>query len=267
MNMWLSTAEQAEIWDRYEAGQYIQPIARAIGRSSKAVRALITKTGGVRPLVPNEWSDARLSLVEREEISRGIAGGESARRIALRLGRAPSTISREIDANGGRSRYRACEAHTLARLGARRPKRAKLAASPRLRRVVEAKLQKRWSPQQIADWLPREYPLDPEMRVSHETIYMSLFVQGRGALRHELFRCLRQGRALRCPKGARLPSGKGIINDMVMISDRPAEVEDRAVPGHWEGDLVRHEALYDRAVMKGHRRRDVAASRQKLRAA
>jgi IS30 family transposase len=238
LNVWLSTAEQAEVWDRYEAGEYMRPIARAIGRSQGAVRDLITKTGGVRPLVPNEWSDARLSLVEREEISRGIAGGESARCIAMRLGRAPSTISREIGANGGRTRYRACEAHTLARLSARRPKRAKLAACPRLRKVVEAKLQKRWSPQQIADWLPREYPSDPEMRVSHETIYMSLFVQGRGALRHELFRCLRQGRALRCPKGARLPSGKGIMNDMVMISERPAEVEDRAVPGHWEGDLI-----------------------------
>jgi len=238
MDAWLSAAEQAEIWDRYEAGQYMRPIARAIGRSSNAVRDLIAKTGGVRPLVPTEWSDARLSLVEREEISRGIAGGESLRHIALRLGRAPSTISREVAANGGRLSYRACDAHALARLSARRPKTAKLAACPRLRRVVEAKLEKRWSPQQIADWLPRAYPKHPEMRVSHETIYMSLFVQGRGALRQELYRTLRQGRALRCPKGARQPSGKGIINDMVMISERPAEVEDRAVPGHWEGDLI-----------------------------
>jgi len=238
MEVWLSAAEQAEIWDRYEAGQYMRPIARAIGRSSNAVRDLIAKTGGVRPLVPTEWSDARLSLVEREEISRGIAGGESLRHIALRLGRAPSTISREVAANGGRLSYRACDAHALARLSARRPKTAKLAACPRLRRVVEAKLEKRWSPQQIADWLPRAYPKHPEMRVSHETIYMSLFVQGRGALRQELYRTLRQGRALRCPKGARQPSGKGIINDMVMISERPAEVEDRAVPGHWEGDLI-----------------------------
>jgi IS30 family transposase len=104
--------------------------------------------------------------------------------------------------------------------------------------VVEAKLEKRWSPEQIADWLPGAFPDNPEMRVSHETIYMSLFVQGRGALRHELFRSLRQGRAMRSPKGARQPTGKGIINDMVMISERPAEVEDRAVPGHWEGDLI-----------------------------
>jgi transposase, IS30 family len=141
MSVRFSAAEQAEVWDRYEAGEYMRPIARAVGRSQGAVRALIAKTGGVRPLVPTEWSDARLSLVEREEISRGIAGGESARHIALRLGRASSTVSREVKANGGRSSYRACEAHTLARLGARRPKPAKLAACSRLRRVVEAKLE------------------------------------------------------------------------------------------------------------------------------
>src|SRR5580704_10731613 len=123
-----SAAEQAEVWDRYEAGEYMRPIARAVGRSQGAVRDLIAKTGGVRPLVPTEWSDARLSLVEREEISRGIAGGESLRHIALRLDRAPSTVSREVTANGGRVAYRACDAHTLARLGARRPKAAKLAA-------------------------------------------------------------------------------------------------------------------------------------------
>ena len=238
MDVWLSAAEQAEIWDRYEAGQLMRPIARAIGRSSGAVRDLIAKTGGVRPTSPTEWSDARLSLVEREEISRGIAGGESLRHIAGRLGRAPSTVSREVAANGGRLAYRACDAHTRARLRARRPKTAKLARCPRLRQVVEAKLEKRWSPQQIADWLPRAYPRRPEMRVSHETIYMSLFVQGRGALRQELYRTLRQGRALRCPKGTRQSSGRGIMNDMVMISERPAEIEDRAVPGHWEGDLI-----------------------------
>jgi len=233
-----SAAEQAEIWDRYEAGEYMRPIARAVGRSIGAVRDLIAKTGGVRPLVPVKWSDARLSLADREEVSRGIAAGESAREIAGRLARAPSTISREIRANGGRAAYRACEAESAARLRARRPKEARLAGCARLRRVVEAKLKKRWSPQQIADWLPRAFPDDSEMRVSHETIYMSLFVQGRGALRHELFHCLRQGRAMRRPKGPRQPTGKGVLTDMVMISERPAEVEDRAVPGHWEGDLI-----------------------------
>jgi len=238
MNVWFSAAEQSEVWDRYEAGEYMRPISRTVGRSQSAVRALIAKSGGVRPLAPTEWSDARPSLAEREEISRGIAAGESAHQIAHRLGRSPSTISRKIKATGGRGAYRACEAESTARLRARRPKQAKLAACQRLRRVVEAKLEKRWSPQQIAGWLPRAFPDDSEMRVSHETIYMSLFVQGRGALRHELFRCLRQGRAMRRPKGARQPTGKGIINDMVMISERPAEVEDRAVPGHWEGDLI-----------------------------
>lgn len=238
MNTWMSAAEQAEVWDRYEAGEYMRPIARAVGRSQASVRNLIAKTGGVRPVVPTEWSEARLLLAEREEISRGIAGGISAREIAAALDRSPSTISREIAANGGRARYRCCEAEASARLRARRPKPAKLARCRKLRTVVEAKLEKRWSPQQIADWLPEAFPDDPEMRVSHETIYMSLFVQGRGALRHELFRCLRQGQAIRRPKGTRLPTGKGVINDMVMISERPAEVEDRAVPGHWEGDLI-----------------------------
>src|SRR5439155_22175271 len=149
------------------------------------------------PLAPTVWSDVRLSLVEREEISRGIAAGQSATAIASRLGRAASTVSREIKANGGRGRYRACEGETSARRRARRPRPAKLAACPRLRRVVEAKLAVRWSPQQIADWLATEFADDPEMRVSQETIHMSLFVQGRGALRQELFRCLRQGRATR----------------------------------------------------------------------
>jgi transposase, IS30 family len=233
MDRWFSAAEKAEIWDRYEAGEDMRPISRAIGRSSSAVRDLIKKSGGVRPLVPTEWSERRLSLDEREEISRGVAGGESARQIALRIGRAPSTISREIAANAGRSCYRACEAHTRARLSARRPKVAKLARRPRLRRVVEAKLEKRWSPQQIADWLFKEYPDDPEMWVSHETIYMSLFVQGRGALRQELTRCLRQGRAVRRPKGARQPTGGGVINDMVMISERPACQRPARSPQRW----------------------------------
>ena len=241
MNMWLSTAEQAEIWDRYEAGQYIQPIARAIGRSSKAVRALITKTGGVRPLVPNEWSDARLSLVDRRRSTGALPAGS------------PPGASPYASA-GPRRRSRGRSAPMGAASATGPAKRTRWHASapdvrnaPSWRQVRDCAGWWRRSSKsaghrrQIADWLPREYPLDPEMRVSHETIYMSLFVQGRGALRHELFRCLRQGRALRCPKGARLPSGKGII-DMVMISERPAEVEDRAVPGHWEGDLERHEA-------------------------
>ncbi len=233
-----SPTERDEIWDLFEAGHAMRSICRTIGRSSGSVRQLIRRTGGVRPVSAVEWSPARLSLTEREEISRGLVTGESCRSIARRLGRAPSTISREIIANGGSRHYRACAAEASARRRARRPKAAKLLAYPRLRLTVEAKLEKRWSPQQIADWLPEAFPDDREMRVSHETIYMSLFIQGRGALRHELSRCLRQGQALRRPRGPRQADGRGQIKDMVMISERPAEVADRAVPGHWEGDLI-----------------------------
>jgi len=238
MQMRFSASEQSEVWDRFESGESMRSIARSIGRSQAAVRSLIQKTGGIRPLAPTVWSDARMSLAEREEISRGLATGLSMRQVAAGLGRAASTVSREVLANGGRHRYRACEAEASARRRARRPRRAKLARCPKLRRAVEARLRERWSPQQIADWLPDAFPHDLEMRVSHETIYMSLFVQGRGALRQELFRCLRQGRAQRRPQGKRQATGQGKIRDMVMISERPAEVEDRAVPGHWEGDLI-----------------------------
>jgi transposase, IS30 family len=184
-----------------------------------------------------EWSLLRLSLSEREEISRGLAAGESMRCIAGRLGRAASTVSREMARNGGRHSYRATRAHRESRHRARRPKPSKLAVNHHLREVVEAKLELWWSPTQISEWLTEAYPEDEEMRVSHETIYQSLFVQGKGALRKELWRCLRSGRAVRRPQG-RPSSTKGRIRDMVMISERPAEIEDRAVPGHWEGDLL-----------------------------
>jgi IS30 family transposase len=175
---------------------------------------------------------------EREEISRGVASGESYRQLAARLGRVPSTVSREVARNGGRGRYRAQLADAAAFGRAQRPKPGKLVTEPRLRAVVEAKLALRWSPEQIAGWLPLAYPSDPVMRVSHETIYLSLFVQSRGALRRELQRCLRTGRAMRYPRGKRLPQGRGQLRDVVLISERPAEAEDRAVPGHWEGDLL-----------------------------
>jgi IS30 family transposase len=177
-------------------------------------------------------------LVEREEISRGLAGGESLRSIASRLGRAPSTISREVSVNGGVSKYRACRADTAALRRARRPKPAKLAQCERLRRVVEDKLERRWSPQQISGWLARAFPDDPEMRVSHETIYLSLFVQSRGALRKELTRYLRRGHATRRPLGHSVMNGQGQLRGTINIRERPAEVNDRAVPGHWEGDLI-----------------------------
>jgi IS30 family transposase len=192
-----------------------------------------------RPTKPTPTrSRLRLSQVEREEISRGLAAGESLRLIAGRLGRAPSTVSREVKANGGRRRYRACRADRAAVRRARRPKPSKLVRCSRLRAAVEAKLELYWSPRQISGWLVTEFPDDAEMRVSHETIYQSLFVQSRGALRKELTRYLRTGRVHRRRRGQRVRNGQGQIPGLVHISERPAEADDRAVPGHWEGDLV-----------------------------
>jgi transposase, IS30 family len=233
-----SEAEKAEIWDSLERGEAVRAIARRLGRAHGSIRTLLVDNAGRRPRPPGS-SDLRLSMSEREEISRGLAAGQSLRWIAASMARAPSTVCREVNANGGRCGYRALQAERGARRRARRPKVAKLARCRRLRRVVEAKLSDLWSPQEISAWLAGEYPSDPEMRVSHETIYMSLFVQGRGALRQELHNCLRSGRALRRPK-ARTKGGfgQGQLTNTVMISQRPAEANDRAVPGHWEGDLI-----------------------------
>jgi IS30 family transposase len=179
-----------------------------------------------------------LSLEEREEISRGLAEGVSLREIAIRLGRAPSTVSREVAHNGGRANYRALRADQGAWERAKRPKPAKLMACPRLRCQVERLLEERFSPRQISHFLARTHPMDPELRISHETIYQSLYVQGRGALRAELHQALRSGRAIRKPQARRALRRTSRIPDMVLISERPPEVEDRAVPGHWEGDLI-----------------------------
>ncbi len=233
----MSDSERSELWDRWEAGESQRSIARALERSPSTVRTQLLSSGWRRPVPASEWCSLRLSLGEREEISRGIAQGESLRSIAQRLGRSSSTVSREVANNGGCDRYRAVAAHRASRRRAERPKAMKLDECPRLREVVEDKLSLWWSPVQIASWLVMTYPDDEEMRVSHETIYQSLYVQGRGALRKELWRALRTGRARRRPQG-RPGSTKGQIRDMVMISERPAEIEDRAVPGHWEGDLI-----------------------------
>ncbi len=233
----LSEREKSEIWDRFEAGESQRSISRWLGRPPSTIRTHLVSAGFRRPLPAGDWSSLRLSLTEREEISRGLAVGETMRCIAARLGRAASTVCREVAANGGRDRYRATSAHRTSRHRARRPKPTKLASNHQLREVVEEKLELWWSPTQISDWLMDEYGDNEEMRVSHETIYQSLFIQGKGALRKELWRCLRTGRARRRPQG-RPASTKGQIRDMVMISERPAEVEDRAVPGHWEGDLL-----------------------------
>ncbi len=208
-----------------------------IGRSRHAIRRAVVALYRPARREPQR-SPLRLSLAEREEISRGLAAGEPVRAIARSLGRAPSTVCREVAANGGPGRYRACAADRRAVRLLRRPKPAKLAGCPRLREIVESKLELRWSPQQIAAWLALAYPHDPELRVSHETIYLSLFVQARGALRKELTRCLRTGRARRRPQGLTVNNGQGKIRGMVNISERPAEASDRAVPGHWEGDIM-----------------------------
>jgi IS30 family transposase len=233
----LSAAEQDEVWARWRQGESLRLIARRLGKRGPSVRAFVLQTGGVQRRPPRR-APRCLSMAEREEIRRGVAASDSCRAIAKRLGRAPSTVSRELARNGGRHRYRAQAADAAAIQRSQRPKPAKLVTQPRLRAVGEAKLALRWSPEQIAGWLPLAYPQDPVLRVSHETIYLSLFIQSRGALRRELQRCLRTGRAMRYPRGKRLSQGRGPLRDTLHISQRPPEAADWAVPGHWEGDLV-----------------------------
>ncbi len=238
MRTWgLSATEQDEVWARWRCGESLSSIARELGHRVPSVRSFIAETGGVRRQPPHR-SSRSLSTSEREDISRGLAAGRSYRAIAAGLGRAPSSVSREVSRNGGPRRYRAQPADAAAYRRARRPKPSKLVVVPRLRAIVEDRLAHRWSPEQVAAWLRRAYPDDLEMRVSHETIYLSLFVQTRGALRRELTRHLRSGRSMRFPRAKRLPQGRGRIKNMVSISERPAQVADRAVPGHWEGDLL-----------------------------
>ena len=217
-------------------GMALRDVAVAIGCSLTTIKS-VTHGPGRRELAQVVWSSAagHLSAAEREEISRALVLGDSLRSIAGRLGRAPSTISREVVANGGRARYRAVKAHHRAHDRSRRPKQAKLGAGPLLA-TVERWLSQWWSPREIARRLRLEYPEEPAMRVSHETIYQALFVQGRGELRRELHRCLRTGRAARRSRSE--IEQRGRIPGMVMISERPAEARDRAVPGHWEGDLI-----------------------------
>jgi len=233
----LSEREKQEIERLAELGVPSRLIGSQIGRHHRTVWGHISRLR--RPPVREPVrSPLRLSLAEREEISRGLVAGESLRVIAGRLGRSASTISREVAANGGRRRYRACSADRAAVSRMRRPKRSKLASCARLRAVVEEKLESRWSPTQISGWLVEQFPGDPEMRVSHETIYLSLFVQSRGALRKELTRYLRSGHTTRRPQGHSSMNGQGQLRGTLNIRERPAEANDRAVPGHWEGDLL-----------------------------
>ena len=230
----LSDRLRDEIDRRVVAGETQLEVAAAVGCDPRTVIRWITRTGGVRSY-ERRRSERALSLAEREEIALALERGESATAIASRLGRATSTVTRELARNGGRPGYRAARADARALEQARRPKPAKLARSPRLRAEVERRLGERWSPQQIAARLRLDFPDDPEMRVSHETIYQSLYVQSRGALRRELASQLRLGRSRRRSRGVRPGGG---LREIVPIAKRPAEVDDRAVPGHWEGDLI-----------------------------
>jgi transposase, IS30 family len=228
---------QERLWAGRQAGLSLERAAEAAGMSRLGAARWVERAGGVPP----RWSPGtglRLSVAEREEIALGLAAGESMAAIGRRIGRPACTVSREVARHGGARRYRALRAQYEAQESARRPKPAKLAVNGRLRGQVEEWLALRWSPQQISARLAAEFPDDREMRVSHETVYQSLFVQSRGALRKELAGCLRTGRAIRRPQRRRQHDGRGRITAMVMISERPAEAADRAVPGHWEGDLV-----------------------------
>jgi transposase, IS30 family len=231
------TAEQRQLaWRLKARGLSLREIGPQVGCSHQGV-ALIVRYAPRRPVRQHGWvpGPGRLTLADREEITLGLHAGQSFTQIAARVGKAVSTVSREVAANGGRDQYRAWRAHQRAREQAQRPKTPKLAC-PQLAAQVATWLDQWWSPVQISARLRIEFPGDPMMRVSHETIYQALYVQGRGELRRELARCLRTGRARRRPRGRDGRSGH--IKDMVMISDRPAEAEDRAVPGHWEGDLI-----------------------------
>jgi IS30 family transposase len=233
-----SAAEKTEMWDRWQRGESLTAIGRAFGKASSSVYFQLAPYGGIRPALRRR-SRLALTPCEREEISRGIAGHESVRSIAKLLGRSPSTVSREISRNGGYDRYSAPTADDAAWARTRRPKRCKLASSPRLRRAVARKLRLQWSPEQIAGWLKSTFPGDQTQHVSHETIYRSLFVQARGVLKKELFQHLRSKRTIRRSRRMDLPADRrGKIANMVSIRDRPAAAEDRAVPGHWEGDLL-----------------------------
>lgn len=234
---WTRT-ERQELWRRWNAGESLPVIARGLKRRTQSVRKFFARWGGIRP-PERRRRPGHLSLEEREEISRGLAQGLSVATLAARLGRARSTIYRELARNGGRGVYRAAAAETRAWDQAKRPKMCKLAADPRLRRLVAAKLRKDWSPSQISGWLKARAPTPSEPYVSHETIYRTLFVQTRGALKKELIAHLRSKRVMRRAKSSSLRGkGRGQIVDAVPISERPAEADDRAVPGHWEGDLI-----------------------------
>jgi len=235
----LSSAQRADLWNRWKAGQSLHAIGRALGKEHNVIYCLLARHGGIAPPARRR-SPRVLTLAEREDISRGIASGQSLRAIAKCLQRAVSTVSREVARHGGRPQYRASEADSQAWESARRPKPCRLATHSELQQMVASKLMQDWSPQQVSGWLKMEYPNDESLRVSHETIYRSLFIQARGALKQELVKHLRSQRRIRRSRHASIHGhSQGRIVDAISIRERPAEIEDRAVPGHWEGDLLR----------------------------
>jgi transposase, IS30 family len=234
----LSSSQKAELWQRWKSGQSLSEIGLALGKHAGSVHGVLSTNGGIVPVVRRR-SRLALTLAEREEISRGMATDTSIRQIAAWIGRSPSTVSREIARYGDRARYRASEADSQAWDQARRPKLCRLAVHRRLQGIVAKKLSLDWSPEQIAGWLKQTFPDEESMRISHETIYRSLFVQARGVLKKELIGHLRSRRVMRRSKNASTDGQpRGQIVDAVSIRDRPAEVEARAIPGHWEGDLI-----------------------------
>ena len=236
--IYYSDSQKALMWERWKQGATLHQIARLFDRAHTSVRGVLAETGGIRP--PQRRRSARaLTLAEREEISRAVVSGASVRSIAIQLGRAPSTVSREIRRNGGRDGYRATQADNAAWDRAHRPKHCKLAENPALARIVADKLRLLWSPEQISGWLQHTCPSDQSHHVSHETIYRTLFIQARGALKKELLQHLRRTRGMRRSRHHTQKTDiHGQIVGAVSISERPAAVEDRAVPGHWEGDLL-----------------------------
>jgi IS30 family transposase len=233
-----SAMQKSDLWRRWKAGQSLHEIGRAFGKGHSSIRCVVSLRGGIVP-VTRQRSLLALTLPEREDISRGIASGSSIRKIAQLLDRAASTVSREVLRHGGRPEYRANEADAQAWKSALRPKPCLLAIHEKLQEIVASKLLLEWSPEQISGWLKTQYPNDESLRVSHETIYRSLFIQARGALKKELVGHLRSKRRIRRSQHSGVfRDSRGQIVDAISIRERPAEVEDRAIPGHWEGDLL-----------------------------
>jgi len=231
----MSAVDHEQIWVLLEQGETLRDIGNAIGRSLTTVRTFVLRSGGRRPPEPTVWSEKRMCLADREEISRGLALGESFRAIAARIGRAPSTISREVKVNGGRDAYRAAEAEATVRERVKRPRKRRLERDQRLRKAVEKRLEEFWSPTQISKELVLQYPDRPEMRISPEAIYEALY---QGVLTQKPRACLRTKRTRRVPKHRRKATGPGVIKNRLMIKERPAHIEDRLEVGHWEGDLI-----------------------------